>query len=88
MFRELLALGKEIRYWRTKGGAEMDFVLEFKGNPFPIEVKLGGSSALGRSFYSFIEAYKPKRAVVVTLDEFSKRKVGETVIYSVPIFYL
>jgi hypothetical protein len=58
------------------------------GSPFPIEVKLGGSSALGKSFYSFIEAYKPKRAAVVTLNEFSQRKVGGTIVYYVPIFYL
>ena len=66
----------------------MDFVLEVDGKPFPIEVKLGGFGALGKSFYSFIEAYKPKRAVVVTLNKFSKRKVGDTVIYSIPAFYL
>ena len=88
VFRELVGLGKEPKYWRTKSGAEIDFVIEEHDGLVPIEVKLGGSRALGKSFYSFIETYKPKRALVVTLDEFSKTKINGTTVYSVPIFYL
>ena len=88
VFRELLTMGYKVKYWRTTGDAEMDFVIETNDGIVPIEVKLGGSKALGRSFYSFIEAYKPKRALVVTLDEFSKREINGTVVYSIPIFYL
>lgn len=88
VFLELLGMGRDIKYWRTKAGAEMDFVLDIDGRPFPIEVKLGGSKALGRSFYSFIETYKPKRALVVTLNEFSERRIGGTDVLMVPIFYL
>lgn len=87
VFGELRRLGYNVRYWRTKSGAEMDFVLEIGNGLLPIEVKLGGSGSLGKSFYSFIERYNPDRAVVVTLKEFSMRQVGSTKVLSVPIFY-
>jgi len=54
----------------------------------PVEVKMGGSKALGKSFYSFIRTYKPKKALVITLDELSKKVVNGTTVYSIPIFYL
>jgi predicted AAA+ superfamily ATPase len=88
VFRELFALGKELKYWRTKSGGEMDFVIEEHDTLVPIEVKLSGSKALGKSFYSFLKKYRPKRALVVTLNEFSKREINGTTVYSVPIFYL
>ena len=88
VFLELKRFGKELKYWRTKSGAEVDFVLEERDSIVPIEVKLSGSCALGKSFYSFIQKHKPKRALIITLDELSKRKIGSTTVCSVPIFYL
>jgi predicted AAA+ superfamily ATPase len=88
VFLELERLGKEVKYWRTKSGGEVDFIIEEKDGIIPIEVKLRSSKALGKSFYSFIETHKTKRALVVTLDELSKRKVKGATIYSIPIFYL
>ncbi|MCL5114940.1 MAG: ATP-binding protein [Candidatus Marsarchaeota archaeon] len=88
VFREIVASGKEPKYWRTTGGAEMDFVIETGDGVFPIEVKLGGGKALGKGFYSFLNKYKPKRALVVTLDRFFSKTVDGTVIYGVPAFYL
>ncbi len=88
VFLELLRNRFGIKYWRTKSGAEMDFVLDINGKPFPVEVKLGRAGSLGKSFYSFIERYKPKNALVVTLNEFSKLKKGDTTIYCVPIYYI
>jgi predicted AAA+ superfamily ATPase len=88
VFLELERLGKEVKYWRTKSGGEVDFIIEEKDGIIPIEVKLRGSKALGKSFYNFIKTHKTKRALVVTLDELSKRKINGITIYSVPIFYL
>jgi len=88
VFIELARAGKNIKYWHTKSGAEVDFVLEEQGEVVPVEVKMGGSKALGKSFYSFIETYKPNRALVITFDELSKKTVKDTTVYSVPIFYL
>ncbi|MBI1973918.1 ATP-binding protein, partial [Candidatus Micrarchaeota archaeon] len=88
VFRELTAsFGDwEIRYWRTTAKAEVDFVLMKGDQIVPIEVKAGGKP--GKSFYSFCQTYKPKRAVIVTLDRFEKAKIGNTTVYYVPAFYL
>ena len=88
VFRELLKMGFKTKYWRTAGGAEMDFIIETAEGIVPVEVKLGGSRALGKGFYSFIETYKPKQALVITLDEFSEVKIGNTNICNIPITYL
>jgi len=49
-----------IYYWRTKGGAEVDFVLAKGGRTVGVEVKSGRAGRLGRSQRSFIEAYRPE----------------------------
>jgi len=77
VFCELLKLGHMPKYWLTKSGAEVDFILEVQGGPVPIEVKL--SSKIGkveRSLRSFISAYHPKHAIVV----FYEGTAGESVI--------
>jgi hypothetical protein len=76
----------KLNYWRTAGKAEIDFVLRKDEKIIPIEVKLGGER-LGRGFHSFLNAYKPEKAVVVTLDKFRKQKIDKTVVYRVPVFY-
>jgi predicted AAA+ superfamily ATPase len=87
VFRELLRFaGFSLHYWRTAGGAEVDFILVRGEEVIPIEVRLGGG-ALGKGFYSFLKTYKPERAIVVTLGDFKKQKVAGTTLYWVPIFY-
>ena len=49
-----------IHYWRTKGGAELDFVLVSGKRCIGVEVKHGGRATLSRSTRSFIEAYAPE----------------------------
>jgi hypothetical protein len=88
VFRELISNFKdfEIRYWRTTGKAEVDFVLLKENVIVPIEVKYSGS--LGRSFHSFLETYKPERAIVVTLDKFEEKRIKNTKVYFIPVFML
>ncbi len=40
-----------------------------------------------RIFYSFLRAYKPERAVVFTDGEFGVRKISDTLVAFVPLFY-
>lgn len=55
-----------IRYWRSRSGAEVDFVIEHQGRLLAIEVKAGDPRrALSRSAHSFIEAYRPALFLVV-----------------------
>ncbi|MFH7880727.1 MAG: ATP-binding protein [Candidatus Aenigmatarchaeota archaeon] len=77
---------QKLNYWRTTGKAEIDFVLSIKEQLIPIEVKLT-EEKLGKSFHSFLNAYKPEKAIIVTLDKFKKEKVNNTIVYWVPVFY-
>lgn len=71
----------EIRFWRTKTGLEVDFVLG-EGEA-AVEVK--GSSRVDdrelRPLQAFIEEYKPMKAIVVCTEK-EPRKVGA--IYIMP----
>jgi len=89
VFRELLTNFEEykINYWRTAGKAEVDFVLSKDNFIVPMEVKLSGGK-MTRGFHSFLKTYKPERALVITLDDFEKRKIGDTMIYYIPIYCL
>jgi predicted AAA+ superfamily ATPase len=59
-----------IHHWRSKGGAEVDFVLVREGRLIGVEVKAGtgkgGTRRLSRSARSFIDAYAPEVFIVVT----------------------
>jgi predicted AAA+ superfamily ATPase len=60
-----------IHYWRTKSGAEVDFVIRKNDQSIlPIEVKYRSmtSPQITRSFRSFLQAYQPKNALMITKD--------------------
>ena len=73
---ELLKLGLTVKYWLTKTQLEVDFIIEKDGEVIPIEVKLSTTSEkIERSLRSFIETYKPKKAIVVFYDGIEKEMV-------------
>jgi hypothetical protein len=88
VLRELISTfpDLEIKMWRTTGKAEVDFLLIKSEELLPVEVKLG--ARLERGFYSFLEKYKPERALVVTGEFFGERRIGDTLVKFVPAFYL
>ncbi len=66
---ELIKAGKEVKYWQTKGGAEVDFVIQDGKELIPIEAKSKmDSESLERGMNSFISTYKPKKAFVVFME--------------------
>lgn len=76
-----------IRYWRSKSGAEVDFVLE----PEPqrliaVEVKAQqrGRPGISRSARSFIDAYAPEQLLLVYRGEAHEEQLGATTIRWVP----
>jgi len=81
---------ESIRYWRTIGKAEVDFVLEVGEEVLPIEVKYRPMERpkVSRGLRSFITTYKPKRALVVTRDFFGRQLVDGTQILFVPAYCL
>lgn len=59
----------DIHYWRTKGGAEVDFVLYKNAESLiPIEAKYRNINrpTVSRGFRSFIQAYQPKQGIFIT----------------------
>lgn len=75
VFTELLKLGLQPKYWRSKAKAEVDFVVEKAGAAIPIEVKLRAEPPrVERSLKSFIQAHSSKTALVVSY----KGEVGKT----------
>jgi predicted AAA+ superfamily ATPase len=68
----------DIRYWRTKTGHEVDFILS--GGETAIEVKSGRiDKAELHGINAFIEDAKPKRAFIVSTEK-TRRKVGEILV--------
>lgn len=83
---ELWKVGTDPRYWRTKNGAEVDFVVETEGGGvIPVEVKLNSSGRkLGKGYRSFITSYGPDKGLVVYYrgEAASKRVDGCKVVFT------
>jgi len=62
-----LPLNSVIHFWRSKAGAEVDFVVEQSGRIMGLEVKSADLNRprIGRSERSFIDAYQPDRFMVL-----------------------
>ena len=79
-----LNLLEVVRFWRSRSGAEVDFVILSEGKPVPIEVKLKGKvGTLGKSLISFFERYQPEKAFIYT-----KEKQAQIERYGVKVNYL
>ncbi len=73
-----LSAGEELRYWRTQGGAEIDFVVLERGEPrIAIEVKSANKSS--RALWSFLETYNLNRAVVIGNETKIEKRKHETI---------
>lgn len=77
----------DVRYWRTRGGAEVDFVLE-PGPARLVGVEVKATTAdrprLSRSTRSFIEAYAPERMLIVHQGEEGRMDADGTKVEFVP----
>ena len=78
----------QLYYWRTKTGAEVDFVLKTDFDTIiPIEVKFRNSNdpTITRSYRSFLEAYKPAKGFVITKNQVGKIKIDGSTIHFLPL---
>ncbi len=85
---EMLKEGKELHFWRTKSGAEVDFVIQERGGVVPVEVKSGLAKSPGRSLTSFIKKYRPSRAYVIHSGETFSKEVEGTLVSFLPFYAL
>jgi len=86
VFNELKNYFEDVKYWRTAGKAEVDFVIKVNNSVVPVEVK--SKTKLARGFISFLKTYKPKRAIVFSSKEFGIRKIEKTKVAFVPYFFI
>ena len=84
VFTELLKLSVSLKYWRTKAGAEVDFVVQTGQSLLPVEVKLR-PGAMPSGLVSFIDNYHPARALIVcSAGPATERKVNGCLVRTVP----
>lgn len=81
---------EKVNFWRTKSGAEVDFVLRIKDSILPIEVKYSDfvSEKVSRSFASFVDCFKPATGLVLTKNYWGTIKKNKTQILFIPVYYL
>ncbi len=80
----------DIHYWRTKDGAEVDFIIDNGRSPVPIEVKLQTLSEpkITGGLISFINKYNPPKASVVNLTYQGETTFNNTAISFIPYYSL
>ena len=88
VFSELKKLGLEIKFWRTAGKAEIDFIISSEKGPIPVEAKL--SHEVKRGFLSFLRPYHPEKALMISLnlEEIKLKKINHAKLLIFPCFYL
>jgi len=79
-----------INFWRTKAGAEVDFVIRTGDRVLPVEVKYSRfkNPKISRSFASFIETFKPARGLILTKNFWGCLKRNSTEIIFAPVYYI
>lgn len=77
-----------IKYWRSKAGAEVDFTVKTEGQQIPIEVKYRNDPTPGKSFYSFLRKYEPEEGYVLTKGKSKVMEAEGARINFVPVWYL
>lgn len=79
-----------LHFWRTTDRAEVDFIIKRGDLLIPIEVKYSSlkKEEVSRSFHSFLEKYKPKRAFIVNLTLFKDVQIGDTFVSFMPFYEL
>lgn len=82
--------GGSLHFWRTKDGAEVDFVVNFGKEALPIEAKFRELKRpeVPKSMKSFIEKYQPKEAWIVNPNFKARVQLGDTKVEFMPFYEL
>ncbi|MHB8362149.1 MAG: ATP-binding protein [Patescibacteria group bacterium] len=80
----------KINYWRSKGGSEVDFILNVGIKAYPIEVKYKNlkNANISKSIISYINEYNPEKFFVVNKNYTNTYKVNNTNIKFIPYYQL
>ena len=86
---ELFKKEIKLNFWRTKAGAEVDFIIEKNNKFIPIEVKTTLTSPkYGKSIKNFIEIYKSNDGFILSNEYCNKLKIDKATIRFFPIFFI
>ena len=78
-----------IGYWRSKAGAEVDFIIEHQGRIAACEIKAGNlRGKIPRGSRSFIEAYQPELFLAVSSGSNHSAEFGKTELRFIQLFEL
>ncbi len=79
-----------LHFWRTKDGAEVDFVVDKAMETIPFEVKYKSfkKTEVERSFKSFFSKYNPPKAYVVNLSLNKEVTIAKTKVAFIPFYKL
>ena len=82
---ELKSLGVSAYFWRTKADAEVDFISDYEGVLFPIEVK-SATNTKAKSLQLFCKRFSPKLAFKASLKNVGDNMIEETHIWNIPLY--
>ncbi|MBN1664453.1 MAG: ATP-binding protein [Deltaproteobacteria bacterium] len=65
-----IGLSGSIKFWRSKAGAEVDFIIEESGKTMALEVKYASvkQPKIGKSAHSFLDAYKLDQFAILNMN--------------------
>lgn len=80
---------EELKYWRTKSGNEVDFIVD-SAEVIPVEVKYQEFTrkAVPSGVRYFSQDYKSKLGMVVTKSLFDKIQYNNTTVWFIPVWLL
>jgi len=67
---KMLPFQSEVKFWRSKSKAEVDFVIEYAGKIYALEVKSTElkKPIIGKSIHSFLSAYPVERLAILNMS--------------------
>lgn len=88
--KNIIGTHAKINFWRTKAGAEVDFVIRSQGEILPIEVKFSefNQPKISKSFQAFIRSFQPKRGLILTKNYFGKKNINGCNVIFWPVYLI
>lgn len=80
------ALNQRVHFWRTKSGAEVDFLIVDEKPETSIEVKAKAFQDINisRGYRSFLEKYKPLSAILLNQNLWTEKQFGDVKVEMIP----
>lgn len=90
LWNEFKFLPQQIKFWRTKYGAEMDFVIQQAQQIIGIEAKYQELKRpqISKSVHSFVKSCQPTQVIVANLSLNRSQNIEEVVVQFKPYYYL